>query len=183
MMTAAPPGPYASYCASSYETPGSSPVPRRIARFIFSAGMFSDFASAMIVRSRGFMSGSPPPARAATVNSLMILVKILPRLASRAPFLCLMEAHLECRDIGSLLQTAWRVRVYHPPGQQKSPDACGHRGFVGGSSDGIRIPATSYSPTRLPWQYHRRWMESRTLPELLFRRSSRPRSPEARKRN
>ena len=92
-------GPYASYCASSYDTPGSSPVPRRIARLMFSAGMLAALASAMIVRRRGFMSGSPPPARAATVNSLMRRVKILPRLASRAPFLCLMEAHLEWPDM------------------------------------------------------------------------------------
>ena len=99
MMTAAPPGPYASYCASSYDTPGSSPVPRRIARLMFSAGMFAALASAMIVRSRGFMSGSPPPARAATVNSLMMRVKILPRLASRAPFLCLIDAHFEWPDM------------------------------------------------------------------------------------
>ena len=70
-------------------------VPRRIARLMFSAGMLAAFASAMIVRSRGFMSGSPPPPRAATVNSLMMRVKIFPRLASRAPFLCLMDAHLE----------------------------------------------------------------------------------------
>src|SRR5947207_15385152 len=70
-----------------------------MARLMFSAGMFSDLASAMMVRRRGFMSGSPPPARAATVSSLMIRVKILPRLASRAPFLCLMEAHLEWPDM------------------------------------------------------------------------------------
>src|SRR2546425_2993083 len=134
--------------------PSSSPVPFWMARFMLSAGMFTDLAFSTAVRRRGFEFGSPPPRRAAIDISRMILVKTLPRLASRAPFLCLMDAHLECPDIGSLLQTAWRVRVYHPPGQQKSPDA-GHRGFV----DGIRmkIPATSYSPTRLPWQYHRRW--------------------------
>ena len=99
MMTAAPPGPYASYCASSYETPGSSPVPRRIARLMLSAGMFCALASAMIVRRRGFMSGSPPPARAATVNSLMMRVKTLPRLASAAPFLCLIVCHFEWPDM------------------------------------------------------------------------------------
>src|SRR5690349_17376325 len=103
MISAAPPGPYASYCASSYATPGSSPVPRRTARLMFSAGMFCDFASAMIVRSRGFMSGSPPPVRAATANSLMRRVKIFPRLASAAPFLCLMECHLECPDMPETL--------------------------------------------------------------------------------
>ena len=43
----------------------------------------------MIVRSRGFMSGSPPPARAATVSSLMMRVKILPRLASSGALLVL----------------------------------------------------------------------------------------------
>src|SRR6185295_18255889 len=53
----------------------------------------------MIVRKRGFISGSPPPPRAATVNSLMMRVKILPRLASAAPFLCLIEAHLEWPDM------------------------------------------------------------------------------------
>src|SRR5712692_5903032 len=104
MIIAAPPGPYASYSTSSYETPGSSPVPRRMARLMLSAGMLACFASAMIVRSLGFMSGSPPPARAATVNSLMRRVKILPRFASRAPFLCLIEAHLEWPDISKLLE-------------------------------------------------------------------------------
>ena len=39
----------------------------------------------------GSLSGSPPPMRAAIVISRMILVKTLPRLASSAPFLCLIE--------------------------------------------------------------------------------------------
>src|SRR6185436_14398773 len=112
--------------------PSSSPVPFWMARLMLSAGMFTDLAFSTAVRRRGLEPGSPPPRRAAIDISRMILVKILPRLASRAPFLCLMEAHLECPDIGSLLQTAWRVRVYHPPGQQKSPDA-ERRGFGGGN--------------------------------------------------
>src|SRR5262245_8609664 len=74
-----------------------------MARLMFSDGMLFCLASAMIVRSRGFMSGSPPPARAATVNSLMRRVKILPRLASAAPFLCLMECHLEWPDMAKIL--------------------------------------------------------------------------------
>src|SRR5437867_4592575 len=123
MMTAAPPDPYASYCASSYDTPGSAPVPRRVARLMLSAGMWFCFASAMIVRSRGFMSGSPPPARAATVNSLMRRVKILPRLASAAPFLCLMECHLEWPDM-SELQKNQRIqggKCYHKDGHIGRP--------------------------------------------------------------
>ena len=69
---------------------------------MFSRGMFAALASAMIVRSRGFMFGSPPPLRAATVSSLMTRVKIFPRLASAAPFLCLMVCHLEWPDMRKL---------------------------------------------------------------------------------
>ena len=43
-------------------------------------------------------SGSPP-LRAAMLISLMMRVKTFPRLASRAAFLCLMVAHLECPDM------------------------------------------------------------------------------------
>ena len=65
---------------------------------MFSWGMFSALAARIAVRSRGFPSGSPPP-RAAIVISLMIRVNILPRLASSAPFLCLIVAHFEWPDI------------------------------------------------------------------------------------
>src|SRR6187549_3483915 len=74
-----------------------------MARLMLSAGMLTCLASAMTDRSRGFMSGSPPPFLAATVNSLMMRVKILPRLASAAPFLCLMVCHLEWPDIAHSL--------------------------------------------------------------------------------
>src|SRR6478672_12806712 len=73
-----------------------------MARLMLSEGMLLAFASATIVRRRGLVSGSPPPARAATVSSLMMRVKILPRLASAAPFLCLMECHLEWPDMSKL---------------------------------------------------------------------------------
>src|SRR5215470_13917899 len=65
---------------------------------MLSAGMFSAFAAATAVRRRGFFSGSPP-LLAAMVVSLIRRVKILPRLASSAPFLCLIVAHLEWPDI------------------------------------------------------------------------------------
>src|ERR687891_638296 len=74
-------------------------------RSMFSRGMLLALASAMIVRRRGLVSGSPPPARAATVSSLMIRVKILPRLASAAPFLCLIVCHLEWPDMRKLQKT------------------------------------------------------------------------------
>src|SRR5438128_4184935 len=101
--------------------PSSSPVPFWMARLMLSAGMFTDLAFSTAVRRRGFELGSPPPRRAAIDISRMILVKILPRLASRAPFLCLMDAHLECPDIGSLLQTAGGCESTTRPGNKKAP--------------------------------------------------------------
>src|SRR5918994_6502381 len=82
---------------------------------MLSAGMLTDLASATMVRRRGFMSGSPPPFLAATVSSLMMRVKILPRLASAAPFLCLIVCHLEWPDMAEtpdLTQKNDR-KVYH----------------------------------------------------------------------
>src|SRR5690242_1786743 len=76
-----------------------------MARLMLSAGMFTPLAAAIAVRRRGLPSGSPPPARAATVISLMIVVKALPRLASAAAFLCLIECHLECPDMAPPLVT------------------------------------------------------------------------------
>src|SRR6202050_5021873 len=70
-----------------------------MARLILSAGMFSALAAATAPRSRGLASGSPPPWRAAMVISLIRRVNIFPRLASSAPFLCLIVAHLEWPDM------------------------------------------------------------------------------------
>src|SRR5262245_48939999 len=58
------------------------------------------------VRRRGFALTSPPPMRAETVSSLISFVKIFPRLASLAAFLCLMVLHLEWPDIERLRKTA-----------------------------------------------------------------------------
>src|SRR5687768_12111695 len=79
---------------------------------MLSAGMFTSLAAAMMVRRRGFIPGSPPPLRAATVNSLIRRVKILPRLASAAPFLCLIVCHLEWPDIRKLLGKTWKARHF-----------------------------------------------------------------------
>src|SRR5450631_2550846 len=67
---------------------------------MFSCGMFSALAARIAVRSRGFPSGSPPPLAAIEI-SLIMRVNILPRLASSAPFLCLIVAHLEWPDMGT----------------------------------------------------------------------------------
>src|ERR1700733_7949671 len=80
-----------------------------MARLMLSCGMFSALAARIAVRSRGLPSGSPPP-RAAMEISLIRRVKILPRLASAAPFLCLMDAHLEWPDISKLPENPGNIR-------------------------------------------------------------------------
>src|ERR1700742_2402741 len=94
-----PPGPYPSNVASSYCSPSSCPVPRKIARSIFSLGMFSFLPARIAVRRRGFELGSPPPMRAAIVISRITRVNTRPRFASVAAFLCLIVAHFECPDM------------------------------------------------------------------------------------
>src|SRR5215472_302165 len=70
-----------------------------MARSMLSLGMLFALASATAARRRGFPPTSPPPRRAATVISLRMRVKILPRFASAAPFLCLMVLHLLWPDM------------------------------------------------------------------------------------
>src|ERR1700730_4266598 len=70
-----------------------------MALLMLSAGMFSALAATIAPRRRGLESGSPPPFFAAILISLMRRVKILPRLASSAPFLCLIVAHFEWPDM------------------------------------------------------------------------------------
>src|SRR5512134_1861959 len=79
---------------------------------MLSAGMLAPLALSTAVRRRGLLSGSPPPMRAAIVISRISLVKSFPRLASSAPFLCLMECHLECPDIRPI-PPRMRRSVYH----------------------------------------------------------------------
>src|SRR5579862_6741709 len=96
---------------------------------MLSAGMFSALAARTAVRRRGLPSGSPPPALAAMVISLIRRVKVLPRLASRAPFLCLIVAHLEWPDMGtSVYLEIGRTRV---PSEKTGVPTNGI-GFVGG---------------------------------------------------
>src|SRR5438093_6419559 len=68
---------------------------------MLSAGMLFALASATAARSLGLPSGLPPLIRAATVISLIRRVKMRPRLASSAPFLCLIVLHFECPDMRS----------------------------------------------------------------------------------
>src|ERR1700752_5445161 len=73
---------------------------------MLSLGMLAARAVSAAVRRRGLALTSPPPMRAATVISLISLVKILPRFASFAPFLCLIELHFEWPDMPFLFPSA-----------------------------------------------------------------------------
>src|SRR3954454_12047790 len=90
----------------------SAPVPLAIARSMLSFGMRASLAFWMAFASAALPAGSPPPSRAATWIARASLVKRLPRLASVAPFLRLICAHLECpaTDI-DFRRTDARVRV------------------------------------------------------------------------
>src|SRR5919201_607934 len=74
----------------------SAPVPLAIARSMLSLGMRASLAFWIALASAELPAGSPPPSRAATCIARASFVKRLPRLASVAPFLRLICAHLEC---------------------------------------------------------------------------------------
>src|SRR5258708_14827144 len=93
-----------------------------MARLILSAGMFSALAAATAPRRRGLPSTSPPPAFAAMVISLIRRVKILPRLASSAPFLCLIVAHFEWPDMVRTSTLKFFVAAENPAERMKTQE-------------------------------------------------------------
>src|SRR5262245_800511 len=94
--------------------PSISPVPRLMARSMLSLGMDTARALSMAYRSFKFIVGSPPPWRAAMMMARLSLLHSLPRLASMAPFLCLIVAQCECPDMASPLRSL-RCRGVNPP--------------------------------------------------------------------
>src|SRR6266576_3094408 len=77
----------------------SSPDPRAIARSIVSFGIEYERAFSIAFCSARFAAGSGPPSLAATMIARVSFEKSLPRFASAAPFLCLIDDHLLCPDI------------------------------------------------------------------------------------
>src|SRR5712671_1157337 len=75
-----------------------------MARRTLSFVMFASRAFSSERRSRGFIAGSPPPAFAATVISLMRRVNTLPFFESAAALRCLMFAHLLCPAMPIILR-------------------------------------------------------------------------------
>src|SRR2546423_5655942 len=80
-------------CASE-----SAPEPRAIARSMLSFGIEYERAFSTAFCSARLAAGSGPPSFAATMIARVSFEKSLPRFASTAPFLCLIEDHLLCPD-------------------------------------------------------------------------------------
>src|ERR687886_1631962 len=76
----------------------SAPEPRAIARSMLSFGIEYDRAFSIAFCSARLPTGSGPPSLAATMIARDSFEKSLPRFASAAPFLCLIEDHLLCPD-------------------------------------------------------------------------------------
>ena len=88
--------------------------------------------------ARAGFRGPPPPVLAAMVISLMRRVKILPRLASSAPFLCLIVAHFEWPDMdylgGDLACACGGLRGYSALRSYHVGRVAGLGGWVGAAS-------------------------------------------------
>src|ERR671932_483457 len=74
------------------------PAPRAIARSMLSFGIEYERAFSIAFWSARFAAGSPPPSFAATMIARESFENSLPRFASAAPFLCLIDDHLLCPD-------------------------------------------------------------------------------------
>src|SRR3954470_15185121 len=70
---------------------------------MLSFGIEYDFAFSIAFWSERLFAGSPPPSFAATMIARESFEKSLPRFASAAPFLCLIDDHLLCPDNARLL--------------------------------------------------------------------------------
>src|SRR5881394_2822189 len=78
---------------------------------MLSFGIEYERAFSIAFCSARFAAGSPPPSRAATMIARASFEKSLPRLASAAPFLCLIEDHLLCPDTSLLLHELEKALV------------------------------------------------------------------------
>src|ERR687887_930290 len=90
----------------------SAPEPRAIARSMFSFGIEYERAFSTAFASARLPAGSGPPSRAATMIARESFEKSLPRFASAAPFLCLIDDHLLCPDTLLLLHQLQEALVH-----------------------------------------------------------------------
>src|SRR5437764_3743838 len=102
---------------------------------MLSFGIEYDRAFSIAFCSARLLAGSPPPSFAATMIPRDSFEKSLPRLASAAPFLCLIDDHLLCPDNALLSDEAQETlvepRVVRQLGMERRDEeaafACEHR--------------------------------------------------------
>src|SRR5262245_63874222 len=80
---------------------------------MLSFGIEYDRAFSTALASARFAVGSGPPSRAATMIARESFEKSLPRFASAAPFLCLIDDHLLCPDTHRPLDR-FEKQLVHP---------------------------------------------------------------------
>src|SRR4051812_18569129 len=97
-----------SYVAASAPVP----APRAIARSMLSFGIDAARALSIAFWRARFEAGSAPPSFAATISARVSFVNSCPRLASAAPFLCLIDDHLLCPDIDLLSNKLQELLVH-----------------------------------------------------------------------
>src|SRR5690349_11396923 len=81
---------------------------------MLSFGIEYDLAFSIAFWSARLLAGSPPPSFAATMIARESFEKSLPRFASAAPFLCLIDDHLLCPDKLSLLTDRFQKSLMQP---------------------------------------------------------------------
>src|SRR5438067_6829706 len=79
---------------------------------MLSFGMEYERAFSTAFCNARFPAGSAPPSRAATMIARVSFEKSLPRFASAAPFLCLIELHLLCPDMRLLVHELQKPFVH-----------------------------------------------------------------------
>src|SRR5438552_5387361 len=79
---------------------------------MLSFGIEAALAFSLAFWSARFAAGSGPPSLAATMIARVSLEKSLPRFASAAPFLCLIDDHLLCPDIRFLSHQVQEALVH-----------------------------------------------------------------------
>src|SRR2546425_2060164 len=94
---------------------------------MFSFGIEYERAFSIAFCSARLAVGSPPPSFAATMIARVSFEKSLPRLASAAPFLCLIVDHLLCPDT--------RLLSYLIQKQLVNARVVGELGMEGGHED------------------------------------------------
>src|SRR3989442_15895394 len=113
---------------------------------MLSCGLLTSRAFSMASRSWSLPSGFPPPSRAAMVISRAIFVNCWPFLASVRAFLCLIEDHLECPDIGSPSGSLVHLQPDYAVQSALQDHAVGRTDLVIGRTDRLPVDRESFLP-------------------------------------